>query len=172
MSRPVIKLTDFDPEPIVKYAITSMDLTNVYLYLQAMQAHLTDGTWEEICLGSYYGTSALLHEVVELRILLSRDPYLLTRAGKEIKAFARLPGNLDAHLRGLEVEYQYLQNTIQGIFNQHIDIGTLLKANSRRFGDWDDLFETNLRFFAPSDADIREAEITLARLRTMKGRAN
>jgi hypothetical protein len=172
MPRPVIKLTDFDPQPLIEYAITSMDLTNVYRYLQAMQANLTGGTWEEICLGSYYGTSALLHEVVELRILLSRDPYLLTRAGKEIKAFARLPDNRDAHLCGLEAEYQYLQNRIQGIFNQRIDIGALLKANSRRFGDWDDLFETNLPFFAPSGADIREAEIALARLRTMRGRVN
>jgi len=41
-----------------------------------MPAHLTPGTWGDICLGSYYGTSALLHEIVELRILLNRDPYL------------------------------------------------------------------------------------------------
>ncbi len=41
MPQPVIKLTDFDQQPIIEYAITGNDLTNIYHYLQAMQAHLT-----------------------------------------------------------------------------------------------------------------------------------
>lgn len=105
MPQPVIKLTDFDPQPMIEYAITGNDLTNIYHYLQAMQAHLTQGTWADICLGGFYGTSALLHEVVEVRILLNRDPYLLTRNRDEIKAFARHRMNTDAHAHGLEAEY-------------------------------------------------------------------
>ncbi len=78
MSRSTITLDEFDKLPIVEYNITSTDLANVFHYLQVMQAHFVEGTWEEICLGGYYGASALLHEVVELRILLNRDRYLLT----------------------------------------------------------------------------------------------
>src|SRR5689334_19757522 len=107
MTRPVIKLTDFDPEPLIEYAITTSDLTHVYLYLQAMQAEIWPGSWEDICLGAYYGASALVHEVVEIRILLSLDSYLFTRSKSEIKSFARRIENRHAHVRGLEAEYRY-----------------------------------------------------------------
>lgn len=167
MFRRRITLGDFDPRPIIEYNITTSDLSNVYIYLQAMQAHLPEGTWKEIRLGGHYGTSALLHEVVELRILLNRDPYLLTRSKQEIKAFARHSGNYDAHLRGLEVEYRYLQPTILRVFHKRVDIGALVQANTGRFGDWDDLFETTLPFFEPTEAEIAEAELLLTRLRQL-----
>ena len=169
MPYPTIRLIDFDSELLIRYAITNNDLTNVFLYLQAMQAHLAPGTWGDICLGSYYGTSALLYEVVELRILLSRDPYLLTRNAKEIKAFARYSSNHDAHVRGLEAEYHYLQGIIQHVFSLSIDIGALVQANSQRRGDWHDLFDTDLPFFEPTREQIREAEAILARLRAIGG---
>jgi hypothetical protein len=89
MSREVIQLADFDPELLIEYAITNSDLTNVYYYLQAMQAEMWPGSWEDIGLAGYYGSSALLHEGVEVRLLLSKDPYLLTRSEAEIKLFAR-----------------------------------------------------------------------------------
>lgn len=168
MPRPVVKLSDFDPEPLIEYAITDADLRNVYFYLRAMQAHLTSGTWDEICIASYYGTSALLHEVVELRILLNRDPYLLTYSFAEVKSFARHPDNYDAHIRGLEIEYRYLQRIVQRIFGVRLDIGALLKANSQRGRDWDDLFETDLPFFAPSAAEVLVAKTWLARLRASR----
>lgn len=47
MRAQVIKLTDFDPAVIIEYAITSADLTNIYHDLQAMQAQLTQGAWED-----------------------------------------------------------------------------------------------------------------------------
>jgi hypothetical protein len=167
MARRIIKLSDFDPYPIVEYAITERDLTIIHQYLRAMQSHLGVATWDEIGLGSYYGTSALLHEVVELRILLNRDPYLLTRSTEEIKAFARLPTNRDAHVRGLEVEYGYLQKVIEKVMGRHINIGALLLANTKRPGDWQDLFDTNLPFFEPTEEEIEEAEEILTRLRTL-----
>lgn len=123
------------------------------------------GTWEEICIGGYYGTSALLHEVVELRMLLTRDAYLLTRSPEEIKAFARHADNYDAHLLGLETEYRYLQAIIERIFGQTLNIGALIQANTHRDGDWDDLFETSLPFFEPSQDEIAEAESILQQLR-------
>lgn len=170
MARRIIKLSDFDPQPIVEYAITEQDLTNIYQYLRAMQAHLDEGTWDEICLGGYYGTSALLHEIVELRLLLHRDPYLLTRSLREIKTFARLFSNHDAHIHGLEVEYGYLQRIIHEVFGIYVNIGALLKANSLRPEDWDDLFETNLPFFDPSSEEVAKAKKLLADLRKLPRR--
>jgi hypothetical protein len=163
-SRP-ITLADFDPQPLIEYAITSADLTNVYLYLRAMQAEMWPGTWEDICLGGYYGASALLHEVVEVRILLSRKPYLLTRSETYIKVFARQMESREAHIRGLEAEYRYLQQIIQRIFGRRIDVGALLRANSRRPGDWQDLFETDLPFFEPTVMEVQEAKSLLTLLR-------
>jgi hypothetical protein len=160
-------LSDFDSELLIGYAITDVDLTNVYLYPQAMQPYLDPGTWGDIRIGSYYGTSALLHEVVELRILLRREPYLLTFAADEIRAFARESSNQDAHLRGLEAEYRYLQSTVQRVFGRQLDIGALLQANSKRQVDWDDLFDTDLPFFEPTADEVRDAEEVLAWLRAI-----
>lgn len=165
MSHRTVTLSDFDQLPIIEYNITSNELVNVHRYLQAMQGHLTQGTWAEISSGGYYGTSALLHEIVELRILLNRDPYLLTRSNQAIKNFARHPHNYDAHLRGLEAEYRYLQEIVFQEFGQSMNIGALAQANTQRLGEWDDLFETNLPFTEPSPEEISEAETVLKQLR-------
>ena len=170
MPHPTITLDEFDQLPIIEYNITSSDLANVYRYLQVMQAHLFEGTWEEICLGGYYGAGALLHEVVELRLLLNRDWYLLTRSDEEIKRFARHPDNHDAHVRGLEAEYRYLQAAIRRTLDQEIDIGALVQANTKRQDDWEDLFETDLPFFEALDEEVVRVEILLAQLRE-KGRS-
>jgi hypothetical protein len=160
-----VTLGDFDSTLVIEYAITDTDLTNVYLYLRAMQPRLEPGTWGDIRVGGYYGTSAFLHELIELRILLRRDPYLLTRSDIEVRAFARQPANYDAHLRGLEVEYRYLQGIIRRVLHQEIDIGALLQANAKRQTDWDDLFDTDLPFFEPTAADVHTAEAALMQLR-------
>ena len=149
MVQSILKLSDFDPDPLVEYAITERDLTSIYQYLQAMQAHLDLATWDDICIGGYYGTSALLHEVIEVRILTSRNPYFLAQSASKIKAFARLPQNRDAHVRGLEIEYSYLQKVIQYQYDVSINIGALLKVNSTHPQDWDDLFDTDLLFLIP-----------------------
>lgn len=165
MSQPTITLDEFDQLPLIEYNITSGDLANVYRYLQVMQSHLSEGTWAEICLGGYYGASALLHEVIELRILLNRDPYLLTRSDEEIKAFVRQPDNHGAHLKGLEVEYRYLQAVIKRVLNQEIDIGALVQVNTKRQDDWEDLFETDLPFFEASNEEVVRAGTLLTQLR-------
>lgn len=171
MPHPTITLDEFDQLPIIEYNITSSDLTKVHRYLQAMQSHLDEGTWEEICLGGYYGVSALLHEVVELRVLLSQDAYLLTRSDEEIRGFARHPDNHEAHLRGLEAEYRYLQSAIQRVFGRPIDIGALTQANTHRPDDWEDLFETSLPFLEPSKEELIEAEGLLIGLRQLGKRS-
>ena len=167
MALRTVQISDFDPEVVNEYSITEHDLTNTYHYLQAMQAHLDLATWDDICIRGYHGTSALLHEVIEIRILMDRDATFLSQSSAHIRGFARLPQNRDAHMRGLEAEYAYLQRVIQSLYDVQINIGALLKVNSKHPQDWDDLFDTELPFFDPSQRELNDAERFLAQLRDL-----
>jgi hypothetical protein len=74
-----------------------------------------------LAVGGYYGTSVFLHEVVELRILLSRDPGLLQRGYDDIDAF--LQANQDAHVQALAVEYDYLRRKLPWFSTRSWDVG-------------------------------------------------
>jgi hypothetical protein len=67
-----VGLADFDPAIVAQYAITEQDLQRVARYVQLLQGEDAP-TLADIVVGGYYGTSALLHEVVELRALLERE---------------------------------------------------------------------------------------------------
>ncbi len=72
----MIRLADFDPEVVADYAITEKYLDRVARYLRLLQS--SDAlALKDVALGGYYGTSALLHKVVELDILLEQEPGLL-----------------------------------------------------------------------------------------------
>ena len=60
-----INLADFDPTIVAQYAITEQDLQQVALYVRLLQGEDAP-TLADIAVGGYYGTSTLLHEVVEL----------------------------------------------------------------------------------------------------------
>ncbi|MBV7332305.1 hypothetical protein KFU94_29555 [Chloroflexi bacterium TSY] len=68
----------------------------------------------------------------------------------------------------LIVEYAITENDLTNVYTylqamqSHLDIGTW---DDIQTGDWDDLFETNLPFVAPSEEEIFEAEKLLAKLR-------
>jgi len=62
-----------------------------------------------------------------------------------------------------------LQAVLHRLFEEWIDTGAMVRANTQRYGDWDDLFETNLPFHHPSPEDIAEAESWLKRLRNREG---
>jgi hypothetical protein len=81
-----MKLTDFDPDIIAAYHVTERDLQNAVRYITILQGQESQ-VLNDLTTGGYYGTSVLLHEVVELRILLSRDPNLLQRGYDDIDAF-------------------------------------------------------------------------------------
>ena len=82
----MISLADFDPAIIEEYGITKRKLERVSRYVRLLQGK--DAlTLRDIAVGGYYGTSALLHEVVELDILLQRDPKLLQRSHEEVIEF-------------------------------------------------------------------------------------
>ena len=157
------RLTDFDREALAEHGVTQREIENARRYVALLQ-EADSQTYADIAAGCYYGTSALLHEVVELRILLKRDRWLLVRSRKRANKF--LQDNEDAHIEALQVEYPYLQRKIAEILGEKVGIGELVKANASRL-DFDKLFdsELDLPIFFPTDADIERARILLDRLK-------
>jgi hypothetical protein len=157
------RLADFARKALAEHGVTQREIKNARRYVALLQG--TDSkTYTDIAAGCYYGTSALLHEVVELRVLLKRDRWLLRRSGQRIKRF--LQANVDAHIEALQAEYLYLQRKIAEIIGEEVGIGELVKANASRL-DFDKLFDSELDWpiFFPTDADIERARMLLDRLR-------
>jgi len=157
------RLADFDREALAEYGVTQQEIRHALRYVAILQG--TDSqTYADIASGCYYGTSALLHEVIELRILLKRDRWLLRRPRRGIKRL--LQGNEDAHIEALQVEYPYLRRKIAEILGEEVGIGELVRANASQW-DFDKLFnsELDVPIFFPTDADIKRARILLDRLK-------
>lgn len=162
----MFRLSDFDQQVIQKWRITTRDLENVQRYVAKLQKHLTHSSLDDIAVGGIYGTRALLHEVVELRILLERDPDLLRRSHAEVVTF--FEANRDAHLAGLTEEYLYLWRQVHRHFNVWCNIGALVWANSPLV--FEELFETDLPFHYPNEAEVRQAEEWLASFKRRRQR--
>jgi hypothetical protein len=157
------RLTDFDREALAEYSVTQREIENARRYVVLLQGSHSQ-TYADIAGGCYYGTSALLHEVIELRILLKRDRWLLRRPGQRIKKF--LQDNADAHIEALQVEYPYLWRKIAEILGENVGVGELVRANASQW-DFDKLFNSDLDLpiFFPTDADIERAQMLLDRLK-------
>jgi hypothetical protein len=164
----VITLADFDPQVVAEHHITEQTLEQVIRYVRLLQGEDAP-TLRDIAIGGYYGTSALLHEVVELDILLEREPGLLEMDRDTILTFWY--ANEDAHAEALISEYKYLRDVIQRLFNVTVDIGALVVANA---SDWDlDLLvesDVEVPLFKPDDEQVRRASALLARLRAVNGK--
>ena len=81
-----ISLAAFDAAIVAQYTITEQDLQRVARYVQLLQGE-DASTLADIAGGGYYGPSALLHEVVELRALLEREPELLQKTRFQVGQF-------------------------------------------------------------------------------------
>jgi hypothetical protein len=159
----VITLADFDPQVVAEYPITEQTLERVIRYIHLLQGEDAP-TLRDIAVGGYYGTSALLHEVVELDILLARDPWLLHKKSSAVQRFFR--ANLDAHVEAMVVEYGYLQRTIRRLFEEDVAWGALVVANASP-EDFELLVESGVSkpLFKPRPAEIEQASQLLERLR-------
>lgn len=163
-------MADFDHEAIEQHNITARDIENAYRYVAILQG--TDSkTYTDMADGCYYGTSALLHEVIELRILLKRDRWLLFRSHQRVKRFLR--DNEDAHVEALKVEYPYLQRKVKEILGREIGLGVLAKANTISL-DYERLVGSRLRrpILEPTEMEIDQAVELLARLREVDEEAH
>ena len=160
-----ISLADFDPATVAQYAITEQDLQRVARYVQLLQGEDAP-TLADIAVGGYYGTSALLHEVVELRALLEREPALLQKTRFQAGQF--FYANLDAHAQALAAEYQYLGDKIASVFGERMPLGALVKANAQQ-RDLEILAEHDIPvpLFDPTEAETARAAALLSRLRDL-----
>lgn len=162
----MIQSANFDPQVIAEYSITEDDLDQVTRYLRLLQG--PDAlALEDIALGGYYGTAALLHEVVELRILLEREPRLLSLKRRQARAFWHL--NTDAHVAALVAEYTYLQRQIRQVIGEEVETSALLRANTTR-RDFDLLAESDWsgRLRIPDTAEVERARQLLSHLKEVK----
>ncbi len=158
-------MADFDPEAIKQHNVTARDIENAYRYVALLQG--TDSkTYADITVGCYYGTSALLHEVIELRVLLKRDRWLLFRSRQRIRRF--LQDNEDAHIEGLITEYVYLQRVIEERLGEQIGLSALVRTNTIRF-DYNRLLESEipLPFLEPTAEEVGRASRLLSRLKKL-----
>jgi len=163
-------LADFDPEALEQHNVTAQDIENAYRYVAILQGP-DSKTYADIASGCYYGTSALLHEVVEVRILLKRDRGLLRRPRQQVKKF--LQDNEDAHIEGLKAEYVYLQRVIEEQLKEQIGLSALVRANTTRL-DYNRLLESQLSlpFLEPTAEEVSRASRLLSRLKKLcRGRS-
>ena len=159
------RLADFDQEALVEYDVTQREIENARRYVALLQGPDSE-TYADIAAGCYYGTSALLHEVVEVRILLKRDRWLLRRSRQWIRKFLR--DNEDAHVEGLKAEYVYLQRVIGERLEEQIGLSALVRTNTIRF-DYDRLLESRLLlpFLEPTAEEVSRAGKLLSRLKKL-----
>ena len=156
-------MANFDPEAIEQHNVTARDIENARRYVALLQG-TGSKTYADIAAGCYYGTSALLHEVIELRVLLKLDRWLLFRSRQRAKRFLR--DNEDAHVEALKVEYPYLQRKIAEELGEKVELGDLTIANTRRL-DYERLVESDLQLpiFPPTRLGTRRAVALLDRLK-------
>jgi len=160
-----ISLADFDPTIVAQYAITEQDLQQVALYVRLLQGEDAP-TLADMAVGGYYGTSALLHEVVELRALLEREPELLDWQGHTVRQFFH--ANPAAHANALVVEHRYLQICIEDAFGQRFSLEALVTANAGQ-RDFELLLASDIPvpIFETSLAEVQQAELLLEHLRSL-----
>ena len=160
-----ISLADFDPVIVAQYAITEQDLQRVTRYVRLLQGEDAP-TLADIAVGGYYGTSALLHEVVELRAFLEREPEVLDWHGHAVRQFFH--ANPNVHANALVVEHRYLQACIEDIFGQRLSLEALVTANVGQ-RDFELLLASDIPvpIFEPLLTKVQQAELLLERLRSL-----
>lgn len=161
----MIALSDFDPVIVERYGITEEKLAQVVRYVQLLQGKDAP-TLRDVAVGGYYGTSALLHEVMELEMLLAREPGLLRF--DQIAAIEFFWANLDAHAHALAGEYRYLQAMIERLFGERVGLGALVMANADQ-ADFELLVESPIQvpILEPTDSELTRADRLLKQMRAL-----
>lgn len=157
-------LARLDPVGLNRYNIAERDVRTVEKYLSIIQANLKGGaTWQDILhYGSYYGTSLLIHEITEVRILEKRGVDPLNRSTEELQALLRT--HIDAHVIALNEEHLYLQEVINRLYHFHFEVATLMKVNATEW-DLEELLESDIGIFVLEDERVDEAQRVLDRLK-------
>jgi len=122
-----VSLADFDPQVVAEYGIAEEYLSRVMRYLRLLQRPDVPAL-ADIAVGGHYGTAALLHEVVEVRLSLRTVPALLSWNKDKVRRFFYTHRHF--HIRALVVEHLYLQQKMWDEFDIYVRTGTLVRAHA------------------------------------------
>ncbi len=159
-------LARLEPVGLNRYQITEADVQMVEKYLGIIQAHLQEqgvSVWMDILhYGGAYGTSLLIHEVVELRALKAQGFDVLRLNRLELSRL--LSQNVEAHVMALYEEHLYLQEVIIRQGGQHFEVGTLIKANASD-DDLEYFLESNIGLFLLEEERVEAANQAIDQLK-------
>ena len=159
-------LARLEPVGLNRHQITEKDVREVERYLGVFQKKLPVQTsWEELVqYGGPYGTSILIHEVVEIRELRARGFEPLWLRMQPLRKLLRQ--NIDAHVIALYEEHLYLQEVIGRLLGQKFEVATLIKANSSDERDLQLFLESEVGvYLLEEERRVEAARQALARLK-------
>lgn len=157
-------LAKLDLLAIARYQITEKDIRTIEQYLEIIQANLYGAsTWQDILdFDGPYATSIVIHEIVEIRLLLEAGIQPLKLKPKALRA--ALAANKTAHVIALYEEHIFLQEYLQRQFQQQFQIATLIMANR----DEDDLelfLESDLGVYILEEERVEAAQDILDQMK-------
>lgn len=158
-------LAKLDPLAVARYQITEKDIRTIEHYLKIIQADLYGeaSTWQDVLnFDGPYATSIVIHEIVEIRLLLETGIQPLKLKSKALRT--ALAANKTVHVVALYEEHIFLQEYIQRQFQQQFQIATLMMANR----DEDDLelfLESDLGVYILEEERIEAAQAILDRMK-------
>lgn len=157
-------LARFDPVGLDRYGITARDLETIEKYIHILQSGLPRNVWDEaLAIGGEYGTSILIHEIVQIRGLI-RSGVRPLRFGR--RALSALLGeHLEVHVAAVHEEHLYLQDFLVRKYGQRFEIATLIRANRADERDLEYYRDGDIGVYLLEEERVQEARAFLARLK-------
>ncbi len=158
-------LARLEPVGLNRYQITEADVQMVEKYLSIIQRGFPGGsTWAEmIQIGGAYGTSILVHEVIEIRLLQTRGLQPLRQRTAALRDM--VIRNIDTHVIATYEEHLYLQEVIDRRLSQHFEVATLIRANRGDDEDLELFLESEVGVYRLQEDRIDAAEQAIAQLK-------
>lgn len=157
-------LAQLEPVGLNRYQITESDVQTVEKYLGIIQRGLGASTWQELVdVGGPYGTSILIHEIVEIRLLKARGVNPLRQNTRALRRL--LARYVEAHIIAIYEEHLYLQEVLNRLFGVTFEVATLIKANRGDDVDLQLFLESDVGVYIMEEGRVVQARQALARLK-------
>ena len=153
---------------INRYQITENDIQTIDKYLKIIQAGWAGGlTWQDLIrYPGPYGTSIVIHEIVEIRLLRSRGLKPLKLRSRPLRQL--LAKNIDAHVMATYEEHLYLQEVIQRRFRQTFQVATLIQANRNDNVDLQLLLESDIGVYILEEKRVKDVRRVIQTLKSVR----
>ncbi|GIK36942.1 MAG: hypothetical protein BroJett011_07750 [Chloroflexota bacterium] len=161
-------LARLEPVGLNRYRITEADVQTVEKYLNIIQKDLKgESTWQDIVqYTGPYGTSILIHEIVEIRALKARGVDPLRQKTQVLRKL--LADHVEAHVIAVYEEHIYLQEIINRLFGQKFEVATLIKANTNDERDLELFLESDIGIYLLEEERVEAAQQAIAMLKGEK----